>query len=76
MTAFKDHMKNIGIDQSWSNNDLFEHKCLQNIKKLYKHAVKCDNQQQFKDILEATMIYSTKILTAHLICSWKDIVIF
>ena len=26
------------------------------MKKLYKHAGKCDNQQQFKDILEAAMI--------------------
>ena len=25
-------------------------------KKLYKHAGKCDNQKQFKDILEAAMV--------------------
>ena len=53
-------MNTIGIDQSLSNNDLFEHKCLQNIKKLYKHAGKCDNQQQFKDILEANMVYTSE----------------
>ena len=52
----KDRVKTIGIDQSLSNNALFEHKFLQNIKKLYKHASKCDVQQQFKYILEATMV--------------------
>ena len=30
----KYHVKTIGIDQSLSENDLFEHKCLQKIKKL------------------------------------------
>ena len=52
----KYHVKTIGIYQSLSNNALYEHKCIQNIKKLYKHAVKCDNQQQFKDVLEAAMV--------------------
>ena len=47
----KDHVQTIGIDQSLSKNAPYEHKCLQNIKKLYKQAGKCDNQQQFKDIL-------------------------
>ena len=46
-------VKIIGIDQSLSKNDIFEHKCLQNIKKLYKCAGKCDDQQQFNGILEA-----------------------
>ena len=50
--CLKYHMKNIGIDQSLSNSDIFEDRCLQNINKLYKHAEKCDNQQQFKYILE------------------------
>ena len=52
----KDHVNNIGIDQSLINNAIFEHKCLQNIKKVYKHASKCDNQKQFKDILEVAMV--------------------
>ena len=47
----KDHMNTIGVDQSLSNSDLFEQRCLQNINKLYKHAGKCDDQQQFKDII-------------------------
>ena len=49
----KHHVKTIGIDQSLSNNALFEHKCLQNIKKLYNHAGKCEDQQQLKGIIEA-----------------------
>ena len=51
LPRFKDHLKNVGIDQWSSNSALFEHRCLQNIKKLYKHAGKWYNQQQFKDIL-------------------------
>ena len=46
-----DHVHTIGIDQSLSNNAIYEHKCLENIKKLYKKAGKCDNQKQLKDIL-------------------------
>ena len=52
----KDHMNTIGIDQSLSKNALYEHRCLQNTKNSYEHAGKCDNQQQFKDIIEADMV--------------------
>ena len=52
-------MNNIGIDQSLRNSALFNRRCLQNIKKLCKHAGKCDTQQQFKDIIEATMVSAT-----------------
>ena len=34
----------IGVDSSLSNNTIYEHKCLENIKKLYKQAGKCDDQ--------------------------------
>ena len=34
----KFHVKTIGIDQYLSKNSVFEHKCLQNINKLYKHS--------------------------------------
>ena len=56
----KYRMKTIGIDQSFSNSTIFEQRYLQNIKKLYKHAEKCDNQQQFKDVLEAAMVSTTE----------------
>ena len=46
----------IDIDRYLIKNALYEHKCLENIKKLYKYAGKCDYQQQFKDILEDTII--------------------
>ena len=52
----KYHVKTISVDQSLSNNTIYEHKFLQNIKNLYKHAGKCDYQQQFKDILEAATV--------------------
>ena len=44
-THLKYYVKTIGIEQSLINNALFEQNFLQNIKKLYKHAGKCDNQQ-------------------------------
>ena len=46
----------IGVDQSLSNSAMYEHRCLENIKKLYKNSVKCDNQQQKKEIIEAEMV--------------------
>ena len=52
----KYYVKTIDIDQSLSNNAILENKFLQKPKKLYKNAGKCDNQQQFKDILEASMV--------------------
>ena len=41
----KDHIQTIGVDPSVSNNAVYEHKCHENIKKLYKQSGKCDNQQ-------------------------------
>ena len=49
-------MKTFGIGQSLSNIALLEHRFLQNIKEIYQHSGKCDDQQQFKDILEAAMV--------------------
>ena len=54
-TQLKDHAKTIGIDPSLSNNDIHEHKCLENIEKLYNQSGKCDKHQKFKDIFEASM---------------------
>ena len=62
-TRLKDQVHTIGIDPSLSNNTIYEHKCLENIKKLYKQAGKCDDQQQFKDILEADMVSTTEGFT-------------
>ena len=59
----KDHVHTIGIDQYLSNNAVYAHKFLENIKKLYKKSGKCDDQQQFKDILEAAMVSTTGVFT-------------
>ena len=59
----KDHVQIIGIDQSLSSNTIYEHKYLENIKNLYKQAGKFDDQQQFKDILEATMVSNPGVFT-------------
>ena len=55
----EDHMKTIGIDQSLCNRYSFEHNCFQNIKNIYQHAGKCDNQQNLKDIIYADMVSTT-----------------
>ena len=34
----------------------FEHRCIKNIKKIYQHAGKCDDQQNLKDILEDALL--------------------
>ena len=47
---FKYTMENIGIDKILSNSALFEHRCLQNIKILYKYACKCYDKKNFKGI--------------------------
>ena len=49
-------MKNIGIDQSSFTRSSFEHICINNTKKIYQHAGKCDDQQNLKDILEAAIL--------------------
>ena len=59
----KDHAQTIGIDQSLSNHTIYEHKCLENIKKLYKQAGKCNYQKQIKDILEAAMVSTPEVFT-------------
>ena len=51
----KYYVHTVCIDQSLRNNAIYEHKCLESIKNLYKQAVKCGDQQQFKDILETAM---------------------
>ena len=39
-----DHMKTIGIEQSSFERSSFEHRCINNIKKIYQHAGNCDDQ--------------------------------
>ena len=59
----KYHVQTIGSHPSLSNNAIYEHKCLENIKRLYKQYGKCDDQQQFKEILEAAMVSTPELFT-------------
>ena len=52
----KQHMDTIVIDQFLSNCAMYEHRCVENIKKIYTSAVKCNYQLQFKAILEASIV--------------------
>ena len=49
-------MKTIGIDQSLCIRSSFEHKRMNNIKNIYQHAGKCDDQQNLKDIIDAAIL--------------------
>ena len=49
-------MKTIGIDQSLCTRSSFEHKCMNNIKKINQHVGKCEYQKKIKDILDAAMV--------------------
>ena len=52
-------MVNIGIDQSLSNSETYEHRCLENINKLYTFTGKCDDQHNYKAIIEVEMVSTT-----------------
>ena len=53
------YMVTILFEQQWSNTAMYEHRYLENVKKLYKSAVKCDDQQQYKAIIVSTMVSTT-----------------
>ena len=69
LTRLTDHVQTIGIHLYLRNNAIYEHKCIENIKILHKQAGKCDNQQQFKDILEAAMVSTPKVFTYNIYIS-------
>ena len=56
-------MVTIGIGLLLSNSAMYEHICLENINKLYTSAVNYDNQQQYKDTIEAAMFSTPEIFT-------------
>ena len=49
-------MQTIGIDQASFARSSFEHRCMNNIKNIYQHAGKCDDQQNLKDIINAAIL--------------------
>ena len=62
-SRLKDHIKKIGIDKSLCTRYSFERRCMNNIKKIYQHAGKCDYQQNLKDILDDSMVSTTEGVT-------------
>ena len=56
-------MVTIGINPSLSNSELYVHRCLENIKKLYTYAIKCDDQQQYKAVIEAALVSTADIFS-------------
>ena len=58
------HMYTIGIDQSSFARSSFEHRCMNNIKNIYQHAGKCDDQQNLKDIIG--VVIKCLLQSAHL----------
>ena len=65
-SRLEDHMKTIGIDRSSFTRSYFEHRCMNNVKKIYQHAGKCDDQQNLKDILEAALLSTPEVFTANI----------
>ena len=62
-SRLEDHMKTVGIDQSSFARSSFEHRCMNNIKKIYQHAGKCDDQQKLKYIIDAAILYTPEGVT-------------
>ena len=56
-------METIGIDQSSFATSSFEHRCMKNIKKIYQHAGKCDDQKNLKDIIDAAILSTPEGVT-------------
>ena len=56
-------MKTIGINQSSYTRSYFEHRCMNNIKKIYQHAGKCNYQQNIKDIIDADILSTPEVVT-------------
>ena len=62
-SRLENYTKTIGIDQSLCNRSYFEHKCLNNIKKIYQRAGKFDDQQNLTDILFSAMVLTPEEFT-------------
>ena len=56
----KYHMKTIGINKQVSNRDSCEQFFLNNLKYIYQHSGKWDDQHEFKVIPEVNMVSTTK----------------
>ena len=45
--------------------EMYEHRYLENIKMLYKTAWKCDDQQQYRSVIEAVMVSTPEVFTGN-----------
>ena len=62
-SRLEDHMKTIIIYQSSFTRSSFEHIRMNNIKKIYQHAGKCDDHQNLKDIIDADIMSTPEEVT-------------
>ena len=58
----KQHMFKAGVYQWISISALYEHILMGNVGKLYKYYIKCDNQHQYKALIESDMVSTHKVL--------------
>ena len=56
-------MNTIGIDQSSFARSSFENRYMNNIKNIYEHAGKCDDQQNLKDIIDSAILSTPEGVT-------------
>ena len=63
LSRLEGHMETIGIDQSLFARSSFENRCMNNIKRIYQHAGKCDDQQNLKDIIDAAILSTPEGVT-------------
>ena len=64
-SRLEENMNTISIDQSSFTRSSFEHICMNNIKTIYLHAGKCDDQNNLKDIIDAAIISNPEGVTYH-----------
>ena len=57
------HIKTIGIDQSSFTRSYFEHRFMNNIKKIYQHVGKFDYQQNLTGFLDADILSTPEGVT-------------
>ena len=62
-SRLEDHMMSFAIDLSSFAKSSFEHRCMNNIKNIYQHAGKCDDQQNIKDIIDAAILSTPEGVT-------------
>ena len=62
-SSLEDHMKTIGMDQSSFTRFYFGHRCMNNIKKIYQHSGKYNDQPNLKDIIDAAIISTPEGVT-------------